>query len=260
MSCSGESQWPVIKFRCDLPNGVHARPPVWWKRYAIPFRLLLTGGIRAATCGESALAIIATNTIRGDECQLTISGEDEQRALAALSAFIQDEFPLRYAVAGGGSIEVQPVPQSLSRLNLFCFTAGRCVAGAPGHAHPAEIFRSAQPRLPAAGSIEHEQALLDQDCCCWLKISSCGCWITTEPPAPFWRRIVRWRRMLLYASICWAAADRPELCSGDRRQRRALLRSVPRLRQPLFTGAGAGRLFPASAASTVSPASRHRVS
>ncbi len=50
--------------------------------------------------------------------------------------------------------------------------------------------------LPAAGSIEHEQALLDQGLLLLVKISSRGCWITTEPPAPFWRRIVRWRRML----------------------------------------------------------------
>ena len=86
----------VIKFRCDLPNGVHARPASlvetlcntflssvdWWNT-----RSDLRGN------AKSALAIIATNTIQGDECQLIIRGEDEQRALAALSAFIQDEFP-----------------------------------------------------------------------------------------------------------------------------------------------------------------------
>jgi phosphoenolpyruvate-protein phosphotransferase len=158
----------VIKFRCDLPNGVHARPASlvetlcntfsssvdWWNT-----RSDLRGN------AKSALAIIATNTIRGDECQLTISGEDEQRALAALSAFIQDEFPhCDTPLPAAESIEVQPVPQSLSRLNPVLFH-GRpvCAGSAGGTLTRLKSFDLRNPGpLPAAGSIEHEQALLDQ--------------------------------------------------------------------------------------------------
>jgi fructose-specific PTS system IIA-like component len=126
----------VIKFRCDLPNGVHARPASlvetlcntfvssidWWNT-----RSDLRGN------AKSALAIIATNTIQGDECQLMISGEDEQRAFAALSAFIDDQFPhCDTPLPTAESMEVQPVPESLSRLNPLLFHGLPCVPGAQG--------------------------------------------------------------------------------------------------------------------------------
>ncbi|HHT5670496.1 TPA: HPr family phosphocarrier protein, partial [Raoultella ornithinolytica] len=158
----------VIKFRCDLPNGVHARPASlvetlcntflssvdWWNT-----RSDLRGN------AKSALAIIATNTIQGDECQLIIRGEDEQRALAALSAFIQDEFPhCDTPLPAAESPEVQPVPESLSRLNPILLH-GRpvCAGSAGGTLTRLKSFDLRDPGpLPAAGNVEHEQALLDQ--------------------------------------------------------------------------------------------------
>jgi fructose-specific PTS system IIA-like component len=109
--------------------------PVWWKRYAIPLSAIDWWNTRSDLRGnaKSALAIIATNTIQGDECQLMISGEDEQRAFAALSAFIDDQFPhCDTPLPTAESMEVQPVPESLSRLNPSCSTDCRCAPGAQG--------------------------------------------------------------------------------------------------------------------------------
>jgi fructose-specific PTS system IIA-like component len=73
----------------------------------------------------------------GRRCQLIISGEDEQRALAALSAFIQDEFPhCDTPLPAAESMEVQPVPESLSRLNPTLFHGRPVCAGSAGARSP----------------------------------------------------------------------------------------------------------------------------
>ena len=86
----------VIEFICDLPNGVHARPASLVETLCNTFSSSVEGlNIRTEGRGnaKSALAIIGTNTLKGDRCELIVSGEDEEQAFAALSAFIRDEFP-----------------------------------------------------------------------------------------------------------------------------------------------------------------------
>lgn len=65
----------VIEFICDLPNGVHARPAslveTLCNRFssAVEWRNLRSDGRGNA---KSALAIIGSNTLKGDTCQLKI--------------------------------------------------------------------------------------------------------------------------------------------------------------------------------------------
>ncbi|WP_241187172.1 HPr family phosphocarrier protein, partial [Klebsiella michiganensis] len=127
----------VIEFICDLPNGVHARPASLVETLCNTFSSSVEW-LNTRTEGrgnaKSALAIIGTNTLKGDRCQLVVSGEDEQLAFDALTAFISEEFPHCDAPlpAAAEQMAVQPVPESLSRLNPTLFHALPVCAGSAG--------------------------------------------------------------------------------------------------------------------------------
>ncbi|HCT4449742.1 TPA: HPr family phosphocarrier protein, partial [Klebsiella michiganensis] len=124
----------VIEFICDLPNGVHARPASLVETLCNTFSSSVEW-LNTRTEGrgnaKSALAIIGTNTLKGDRCQLVVSGEDEQLAFDALTAFISEVFPHCDAPlpAAAEQMAVQPVPESLSRLNPTLFHALPVCAG-----------------------------------------------------------------------------------------------------------------------------------
>ena len=126
----------VIEFTCDLPNGVHARPASLVETLCNRFSSAIEWrNLRRETGGnaKSALAIIGSNTLKGDACQLLISGEDEAEAFAALTAFMRDEFPHCDApLPAAPTLDVQPVPESLSRLNPTLFHAHPVCAGSAG--------------------------------------------------------------------------------------------------------------------------------
>lgn len=158
----------VIKFICDLSNGVHARPASLVETRCNTFSStvdwLNTRSTRRGNA-KSALVIIGTDTVKGDECQLIISGDDEQQAFAALSTFIVEEFPhCDTPLARVNSVDVQPVPESLSRLNPTLFRGQPVCGGSAGGrlSHLKSLALSDLGPLPAAGSIEEEQALLDK--------------------------------------------------------------------------------------------------
>ncbi|TCW16547.1 fructose-specific PTS system IIA-like component [Raoultella sp. BIGb0138] len=158
----------VINFICDLPNGVHARPASLVETLCNTFSSSVEWLNRRSDLrgnAKSALAIIGTNTIKGDECQLIISGDDEQQAFTTLSAFMQEQFPYCDApLPAGDSMDIQPIPESLSRLNPTLFHALPVCAGSAGgtltHLKAFDLRDSGT--LPAAGNIEQEQAQLDK--------------------------------------------------------------------------------------------------
>ena len=158
----------VIEFICDLPNGVHARPASLVETLCNTFSSSVEWlNIRTEGRGnaKSALAIIGTNTLKGDRCELIVSGEDEEQAFAALSAFIRDEFPHCDApLPTAEQMDVQPVPESLSRLNPTLFHALPVCAGSAGGrlTHLKSLDLRDLGALPAAGALEQEQAALDQ--------------------------------------------------------------------------------------------------
>ena len=158
----------VIEFICDLPNGVHARPASLVETLCNTFSSSVEW-VNTRTEGrgnaKSALGIIGTNTLKGDRCQLVVSGEDEQQAFNTLTAFITDEFPHCDApLPAAEQMAVQPVPESLSRLNPTLFHALPVCAGSAGGrlTHLKSLDLRDSGALPAAGAIEQEQAALDR--------------------------------------------------------------------------------------------------
>lgn len=111
----------IVEFICELPNGVHARPASHVETLCNTFSSQIEWhNLRTDRKGnaKSALALIGTDTLAGDNCQLLISGADEQEAHQRLSQWLRDEFPHCDApLAEVKSDELEPLPVSLTNLN-----------------------------------------------------------------------------------------------------------------------------------------------
>lgn len=157
----------IVKFRCDLPNGVHARPASHVETLCNQFSSAIEWlNLRTERSGDakSALALIGTGTLKGDECQLSISGEDEESAFARLSTYIVDEFPHCDAPLPQAPIaEISELPESLSRLNPTFFRALPVCGGAANGTliRLASLDLHQLGELPATRSLDQEQAALD---------------------------------------------------------------------------------------------------
>ena len=83
----------VVEFTCELPNGVHARPASHVETLCNTFTSQIEWhNLRTDRKGnaKSALALIGTDTLAGDSCQLLISGADEQAAHQRLSQWLMN--------------------------------------------------------------------------------------------------------------------------------------------------------------------------
>lgn len=85
----------TLSFSCELPNGVHARPASHVEALCNEFSAVIQWqnertGISANA--KSVLSLIGTDTLLGDNCQITIEGDDEEQALEKISRFINNEF------------------------------------------------------------------------------------------------------------------------------------------------------------------------
>lgn len=157
----------VIHFRCDLPNGVHARPASLVETLCNQFSSTIEWhNLRTDRHGDakSALSLIGTGTLKGDDCQIRVAGNDEDHAFATLSTFIKDEFPHCDApLPEAQNSEIAPVPESLSRLTPSFFRANPvCGGSASGILIPlASLDLNKLGDLPAARSIDVEQTALE---------------------------------------------------------------------------------------------------
>ncbi|MEG1211309.1 MAG: phosphoenolpyruvate--protein phosphotransferase [Leclercia sp.] len=158
----------VVNFTCELPNGVHARPASHVEVLCNTFTSQIEWhNLRTDRRGDakSALALIGTDTLAGDTCRLVISGVDEQSAHQRLTQWLKEEFlhcdtPLDVAI----STELDPLPESLTRLNPTLFRAPPvCSGSAQGILTLlTSLDLNALTPLPAAKSAEEEQSALDK--------------------------------------------------------------------------------------------------
>ncbi|WP_409422107.1 phosphoenolpyruvate--protein phosphotransferase [Pseudaeromonas sp. ZJS20] len=122
----------IVNFVCALPNGVHARPASHVESLCNRFNSKVEWhNLRTQRRGDakSALAVIGTDTLQGDECQLIIHGDDEASAFENISQFIRDEFPHCDAPLAQAEEQPQdPLPESLTHLNPT-LVRGRAVCG-----------------------------------------------------------------------------------------------------------------------------------
>ena len=85
------------QFTCPLPNGVHARPASALEEVVRAFDsdvILVNQRTLRSANSKSILAIVGADIRHTDECLFKISGPDEKEAMAALTVFLKDKFPL----------------------------------------------------------------------------------------------------------------------------------------------------------------------
>ncbi|EHK0946518.1 phosphoenolpyruvate--protein phosphotransferase [Citrobacter farmeri] len=158
----------IVEFTCELPNGVHARPASHVETLCNTFTSHIEWhNLRTDRKGnaKSALALIGTDTLAGDHCQLLITGADEADAHQRLSQWLRDEFPLCDApLAEVNNSELEPLPASLTHLNPQLFRARSVCSGSAGGILTllSSLDLNALGELPAASDVESEQSALDR--------------------------------------------------------------------------------------------------
>ena len=158
----------VVEFTCELPNGVHARPASHVETLCNTFISQIEWhNLRTDRKGnaKSALALIGTDTLAGDACRLVIHGEDEQSAHQQLEQWLREEFPHCDApLAGAPNTELDPLPESLTRLDPTLFRALPVCSGSARGVLTllTSLDLKALTDLPDAKNVEEEQSALDK--------------------------------------------------------------------------------------------------
>ena len=158
----------IVEFTCELPNGVHARPASHVETLCNTFKAEIEWhNLRTDRKGnaKSALALIGTDTLAGDPCQLLISGTDEHTAHQRLSQWLRDEFPHCDApLEEVNHAEMDPLPVSLTNLNPTFFRATPVCGGSAGGVliRLTSLNLNALGELPAAKTVEAERSSLDK--------------------------------------------------------------------------------------------------
>ncbi|HDM8132323.1 TPA: phosphoenolpyruvate--protein phosphotransferase [Vibrio harveyi] len=156
-------------FSCELPNGVHARPASHVEAVCNGFDSSITWqNQRTGMSGnaKSVLSLISTDTLLGDECLITIEGQDEDSALTQLKQFITNEFPHCDAPLATTTQEdenLAPLPRNFSNLNV-AHIRGRSVSEGFGQGvltAMGAINFDAFTDLPPAKSLNEERSQLN---------------------------------------------------------------------------------------------------
>ncbi|MFZ3419251.1 phosphoenolpyruvate--protein phosphotransferase [Vibrio harveyi] len=158
-----------FSFSCELPNGVHARPASHVEAVCNGFDSSITWqNQRTGMSGnaKSVLSLISTDTLLGDECLITIEGQDEDSALTQLKQFITNEFPHCDAPLATTTQEdenLAPLPRNFSNLNV-AHIRGRSVSEGFGQGVltvMGAINFDAFTDLPPAKSLNEERSQLN---------------------------------------------------------------------------------------------------
>ncbi|WP_079324761.1 phosphoenolpyruvate--protein phosphotransferase [Vibrio sp. L85] len=158
-----------FSFSCELPNGVHARPASHVEAVCNSFDSSITWqNQRTGMSGnaKSVLSLISTDTLLGDECLITIEGQDEDSALTQLKQFITNEFPhcdAPLATTPQEDENLDPLPRNFSNLNV-AHIRGRSVSEGFGQGVLKAIGAinfDAFTDLPPAKSLNEERSQLN---------------------------------------------------------------------------------------------------
>lgn len=128
----------ALTWKCVLKEGVHARPAGYIERLCNLFtadvqwqntRTRLTGN------AKSALAVIATDTLQGDVCNITLQGDDEHSASVQLTDLLNQLDAWRDGQEENTELAQGYLPRSLLETQAE-FIAGTRVSGGVAIARP----------------------------------------------------------------------------------------------------------------------------
>ena len=145
----------VITYKCELKDGIHARPAGHIERLCNTFSAEVNWkNIRTGRQGsaKSALALVATDTLLDDECEIAIIGKDAPDGAIKLAALLKKLPSYEDVVQEDESASTAGyLPRSLRETGLS-FTQGTRISGGVAIARPVIIqsltFAEMQARNP----------------------------------------------------------------------------------------------------------------
>ena len=108
-----------ITWQCELSEGIHARPAGHIARLCNAFQSEIRWlNTRTGLYGsaKSALSLVATDTLPGDGCRITLQGPDAETAAAQLAALLKNLPGFASAQASGSEPATGALPRCLQEL------------------------------------------------------------------------------------------------------------------------------------------------
>lgn len=149
-----------ITYHCTLSEGIHARPAGHIARLCNTYQAEINWqNQRTGIAGSArnALSLVATDTLPGDSCRITLSGPDSDSAAAALEALLAD-LPDFSAIA-----ETAPghLPRWLEELKPQ-YQTGACISEGIAIAPPVVIASASFDDLLAQSPLQHSSIEQEQ--------------------------------------------------------------------------------------------------
>ncbi len=128
----------VITYKCELKDGIHARPAGYVERLCNTFAADVNWknkrtGLEGSA--KSALSLVATDTLFNDECAILISGQDASDAAAQLRALLKQLPSYEVVQEEEHTAEAGYLPRSLRETQLN-FIQGARISGGVAIARP----------------------------------------------------------------------------------------------------------------------------
>lgn len=141
----------TFEFSCPLPHGLHARPATALALFCEPFESTITfmnTRTGAEASARSVLALISADIRHGDNCQVTVDGDDADAALDGLQTWVEVQLPHcdDDQTETDEASEAGEIPRSLALLQPE-FVCGVGVSAGIGLGEPVIL---SGPRFPAA--------------------------------------------------------------------------------------------------------------
>lgn len=157
----------VITYKCELKDGIHARPAGYIERLCNTFTAEVNWkNNRTGLDGnaKSALSLVATDTLFNDECEILLSGQYAADAAAQLRALLKKLPTYEVAQEEETTAEAGYLPRSLRETQLN-FIQGTRISGGVAIARPLVVqsltFEEMLARNPGSkGNPDAEMALL----------------------------------------------------------------------------------------------------
>lgn len=157
----------VITYKCELKDGIHARPAGYIERLCNTFAAEINWkNNRTGLEGnaKSALSLVATDTLFNDACEIVINGKDAQDAVTQLRALLKQLPSYEVVQEDESTAQAGYLPRSLRETQLN-FIQGTRISGGVAIARPLLVqsltFEEMLARNPGAkGSPDAEMALL----------------------------------------------------------------------------------------------------
>lgn len=156
----------VITYKCELKDGIHARPAGYIERLCNSFKAeVVWENKRTGLKGnaKSALSLVATDTLLNDACEIIIHGEDARDAVSQFNVLLKKLPSLDVSQPEDAAPQDGYLPRSLRETQLS-FIQGSRISGGVAIAKPLVIqslsFEEMLARHPVKTCVPEQEKVL----------------------------------------------------------------------------------------------------